>query len=351
MIFMKKIKELQGYMGKKNLDFALIVNSKIKDPNFLYFSGYKADYSYLLIPKKGKPELLISEMDYEIAKEYSKIRNIKKFSRGKELRDYIQKKLKNKKVGINYSVVTLNSAKRLKRFCKLKDISSFLLEIREVKTDEEIKNIKKACGISSKIINGCLKNFRKFKTEKDVESFLIKETEKNNCELAFHPVVASGFGASIPHYRARKVKLRKGFCVIDFGVIYKNYLSDITRTVYIGKPTEKEINLYYNVLWLQEEAIKQLKPGLKVKRVDSYVRERLKNFIHGLGHGVGIEIHEFPNLSDESKDVLKKNMVFTIEPGTYKAKKYGIRIEDTILLKDKAEILTKVDKKLKLFKF
>lgn len=118
--------------------------------------------------------------------------------------------------------------------------------------------------------------------------------------------------------------------------------------MYIGNPSEKEINLYYNVLWLQEEAIKQLKPNLKVKEIDSYVRERLKGFIHGLGHGVGVEIHEFPNLSEESNDILKKNMVFTIEPGTYKERKYGIRIEDTVLLKDKAEILTKVDKKLKV---
>jgi len=345
---MNKIKELQGHLKKKKIDYALIANSKIEDSNFLYFSGYKADYSYLLIPKKGKPELLISEMEYEIAKEHSKIRNIKKFSRGKELREYFQKKIKNKVVGVNYDIITLNSAKRLRKYCRLKDINSFLLKLREVKTDEEIKNIRKACDISSKIINKCLKNFKKFKTEKDVENFLIKETDKNNCALAFHPVVASGFGASIPHYRARKVILRKGFCVIDFGVKYKNYCSDITRTVYIGKPTKKEINLYYGVLWLQEETIKKLKPGAKVKKLDSYVRERLKDFIHGLGHGVGIEIHESPNISDESKDVLKKNMVFTIEPGTYKGKKYGIRIEDTILLKDKPKILTKVDKKLRI---
>ena len=316
----------------------------------MYFVGYKADYSYLLIPKKGKPELLISEMDYEVAKENSKIKNITKFSRGKELRDYMKKKLNKKVVGINYEIITLNSAKRLRKLCKLKDISLFLLKLREVKTDEEIKNIKKACSISSKIINKCLKNFKQFKTEKDIENFLINETERNNCTLAFHPVVASGFGASIPHYKAKKVKLRKGFCVIDFGVVYKNYNSDITRTLYIGKPTKKDINLYYHVLWLQEEAIKRLKPGLKVKKVDSYVRERLKDFIHGLGHGVGIEIHEFPNLTNESKDILKKDMIFTVEPGTYKVKKYGIRIEDTVLLKNKAEILTNVDKELKVIK-
>ncbi len=345
---MKKIKQLQKHLRDKRIDFALMVNSKTKDPNFLYFAGYKADYSYLLIPKKGKPELLISEMDYEIAKENSKIRKIKRFSRGKKLRDYLKKKLNKKIVGINYEHVTLNSAKKIRKFCKIRDISKFLLELREVKTKDEIKKIKRACKISSKIMKKCIKNFKRFKTEKDVEEFLIKETKKNNCKLAFHPVVASGYGASIPHYRARKVKVRNGFCVIDFGIKYKEYNSDMTRTVYIGKPSEKEINLYYNVLWLQEEAIKRLNPNKKVKKIDSYIRNRLKGLIHGLGHGVGIEIHELPNLTEESKDVLKKNMVFTIEPGTYKTKKYGIRIEDTVLLKEKAEVLTKVKKELKI---
>ncbi len=347
---MKKIKQLQKHLRDKKIDFSLIINSGIKDPNFLYLAGYEADYSYLLIPKKGNPELLISEMDYEIAKENSKINKIKRFSRGKELRDYLKKKIENKKVGVNYNIVTLNSAKRLRKYCKLRDICKVLVELREIKNKDEIKKIRKACKISSKIMEKCIKRFKRFKTEKDVEEFLIKETKKNKCELAFHPVVASGYGASIPHYRARKNKIRKGFCVIDFGVRYKNYNSDMTRTIYVGKPSEKEINIYYNVLWLQEEAIKSLRPKIKVKKVDSYVRNRLKEFIHGLGHGVGIEIHELPNLTEDSKDVLKKNMVFTIEPGTYKTKKYGIRIEDTVLLKDKAEILTKVNKELRIIK-
>jgi len=341
-----RIKKVQEYLRNKNIDFGLIINSKIKDPNFLYFAGYEADYSYLLIPKKGKPELLISEMDYEVAKENSKINKIKRFSRGKELRDYLKKKIENRKVGINYDVITLNSAKQLRKFCKLRDISKLFLELRRIKDKDEIKKIRKACKISSKIMEKCIKRFKRFKTEKDVEDFLIKETKRNKCELAFNPVVASGYGASIPHYRAKKNKIRKGFCVIDFGVKYKDYNSDMTRTIYVGKPSEKEVNLYNNILEIQKKCINMAKPGIKTKRIDIYARKSLKGFIHGLGHGVGVEIHELPNLTEDSKDVLKKDMVFTIEPGTYKTKKYGIRIEDTVLLKDKAEVLTNVDKEL-----
>ncbi len=344
---MNKIKELQGYLKKKKKDYALIFNSYNKDINFVYFTDFNVEVSYLLIPKKGSPELLTFDMEYERAKKESKIKKMKKFSRGKEIKEYFQKKIKNKVVGINYDNVSLSSAKRLRKYCKIKDISKKLLELRAIKTNDEIKKIKKSCSIASSILKDCIKRFRRFKTELDVKEFLEKETMKKKCKMGF-AIVASGSNAAMPHYNARNVKLKKGFCIIDFGVIYKNYCSDITRTLYIGKPTEKEIGIYNHVLKIQEECIRMAKRGVKVKKIDSFARKNLKDFIHGLGHGVGIEIHESPNISDESRDVLKKNMVFTIEPGTYKAKKYGIRIEDTVLLKDKAEILTKVDKKLKI---
>jgi len=343
----RKIKELQEYLKKKKIDSALIFNYCTNDPNFLYFCGVDIGASYLLIPKKGPAELLINETEYERAKKESRIRKIKKFSRGKEIKEYFQKKIKNKVVGVNYEKVTLGSAKRLRKYCKIKDISRELIRIRSIKTEEEIKKIKKSCSIASNIIKTCIKNFKKFKTETDVKEFLEKEALKRKCKVDF-AIVASGINASMPHYNACNVNLKKGFCVIDFGVIYKNYCSDITRTLYIGKPSKKEVEVYNKVLKIQEECIRKVKQGLKAKNLDSFARKKLKGFIHSLGHGVGIEIHEYPNISDESKDILKKNMVFTIEPGTYKAKRYGIRIEDTILLKDKAEILTKVDKKLKI---
>lgn len=343
----EKIKELQKYLRKKKIDYALIINYHNIDPNFLYFSNFEAGACYLLISRKGPGELLMNETEYERAKKESKIKKIKKFSRGEEIKGYFQKKIKNKVVGINYDNVSLSSAKRLRKHCKIKDISKKLLELRAIKTNDEIKKIKKSCSIASSILKDCIKNFKRFKTELDVKEFLEKETMKKKCKMGF-AIVASGPNAAIPHYNAKNVKLKKGFCIIDFGVIYKDYCSDITRTLYIGKPTEKEMEIYNKVLELQEKSIKMLKPDVKVKKIDLFVRKNLKKFIHGLGHGVGIEIHESPNISDESKDVLKKNMVFTIEPGTYKAKKYGIRIEDTVLLKDKAKILTKVDKKLRI---
>ena len=131
---------------------------------------------------------------------------------------------------------------------------------------------------------------------------------------------------------------------MDLGVKHKNYCSDITRTVYLGKPSKKEKDDYNKVLKLQEELIKSKE--LDAKKLDSKARKILgKDFIHGLGHGIGIEIHEKPLLTQKTKDKLKNNMVFTIEPGLYK--KQGIRIEDDILIKNNKKIqLTKTRKNL-----
>ena len=112
------------------------------------------------------------------------------------------------------------------------------------KSEKEIKIIKKSCTIASGILKKCINNFSKFSTEKDVETFLHTETIKNGCELAFPTIVASGKGGSMPHYEPKNVKLRKGFCVIDFGVKYEGYCSDITRTIYLGKPSVQEKKIY-----------------------------------------------------------------------------------------------------------
>ena len=138
--------------------------------------------------------------------------------------------------------------------------------------------------------------------------------------------------------------------MIDFGVRYEGYCCDETRTIYLGKPNKKDIELYNLILKIQETAIKNLKLGIECskfskKHVDLFKGYR-KYFIHALGHGVGKRIHQGPRISEKSKDNFEKNTIIAIEPGLYFKNKYGIRIEDTILIKDKPIILTKTGKKL-----
>ena len=213
---------------------------------------------------------------------------------------------------------------------------------------KEIKNTKKACEITDKIFKECFDNIKNFKTEKKIYNFLLKKTRENKCKPAYKPIVANNNW--IIHPKPRKYKLKEGFLLIDFGVKYKGYCCDETRTIYLGKPYKKDIELYNLILKIQETAIKNLKLGIECskfskKHVDLFKGYR-KYFIHALGHGVGKRIHQGPRISEKSKDNFEKNTIIAIEPGLYFKNKYGIRIEDTILIKDKPIILTKTGKKL-----
>lgn len=227
-------------------------------------------------------------------------------------------------------------------------IYNSLLSMAKIKTKEEIKNIKKACRITDSIFKKMMKNFN-FKNESDIAGFIKKEIKKRELRQSFKPIVASGKSASNPHYQENNKKLSRGFCVIDFGVKYSGYCSDMTRTVFIGKPTKKERQIYNMILKSQTSAIKKLKPGVSCKTIANEARKHLKRYnkkmIHSTGHGLGKRIHEKPYISIKSNENLDKGMVFTIEPGIY-LKNYGIRIEDTILLKQKPVILTKSEKRL-----
>ena len=348
---MTKIKELQKILSKKGIDFAVFY---WEDPNIRYFSNYTG-YGCMTIPKNKSAFLAVPKMEYEKARKMSSVKVIS-WNKNKKLFQLINDKLKSnsrfkaKKIGINESNLVYGVFKALKKQFKARitDISSDCLGIRQIKTDKEIWLYKKACKLNDKILMNCFRNFKSFRTEHDVVRFLDYESKKYGCELAFSTIVASGKNGSIPHYEPKNVKLNKGFCVIDFGIKYKNYCCDITRTIYIGNPSKKELFDYELVLKTQENIIKLLKIGKKCSEIYSIANKALgKKFIHGLGHGVGVEIHESPNLKPHNENKLQENMIFTVEPGIYLPGKYGIRIEDDVLLTKKgAVVLTKTPKHL-----
>ena len=352
-----KINELKSILYKKNYDFALFYNpdSMRFNANMFYFSGYNGLGS-LIIPKNKAPFFIVPEMEFERAKKsmVKKVYLMEKKKFFESIYKVLKKnKLKSRNVAIDKDNFTLNSYKNLKRHfkkIKAKDISLDCSKLREIKTEKEIKLIKKSCSYADKIIQKVIKNFKDSKTESQAAAFLEYEAKKKGLELAFPPIVASGSNGSVPHHEPSNVKIKKGFCVIDFGVKYKGYCSDITRTIHIGKLINKEKEIYNFLLKIQKNAINQIKNNKKCSELYGFVNENLgeykKYLIHGLGHGIGVEIHELPNLTLNSKDKIKNNMVFTIEPGVYFSKRFGIRIEDTILFKNKPIILTKTSKDL-----
>lgn len=350
-----KINELKGILEKRKLDFALLYNpdSTKTSPNMFYFSGYNG-LGALIVPKKQRSFLIAPKMELEKAKQSG----ITSYSMEKKrffesIYSVIRKnKIKSKKIAIDSNNFTLNQYKYFKKQfkTKTKDISLDCLKLRQIKTNKEIQITKKSCNYASSILNKTLNIFKDFKTESEIAAFLEYETKKLGLKIAFEPVVASGSNGSMPHYEPRNIKLKKGFCVVDFGVKHKGYCSDISRTVYLGKISKKEKEIYNFLLNIQKDTINNIKIndrcGKIYEKCVKDMKDCSKYFIHGLGHGVGVEIHELPNISSNSKDKIMEKMVFTIEPGIYMPKRFGIRIEDTVLMKKKPYVLTKVTKDL-----
>ena len=212
-------------------------------------------------------------------------------------------------------------------------VNNFIIKIREVKDREEIKKIQKACTITDQCLTAIVKTIKIDMTEKEIAFRLEMWLKKHGHDLSFDPIVAVNQNSAIPHYATKaghgKVK-KQSVVLIDFGAKYEDYQSDITRMVLINPSTEM-INTYNKLRQLQEETIAQIRIGQPAKKLDEFSRQH-HSFAHSLGHGVGLEIHEYPKLSSQSADIIRPGQVFTVEPGIYLPRKYGMRVEDTVTI-------------------
>ncbi len=334
-------------MKKRKLDAAIFYNLETgkENPTLRYLANYPG-YGFLVIPKSQKPFLIIPSLDIE----YAKKSGMKFYMWKKSAFDMIKSKLgKLKTVCIEEKKFSIFTKKQLmKRFknLKLKDVAEIVDDLRKIKTSEEMKTIKKAVKMTDNLMQECIRNFLKFKSEIDAVNFMKKRMIDLNAEPSFELIVASGKNPASPHHIPDNKPLKKGFCVIDIGIRYKGYCTDMTRTIYLGKPSQKEIELYNLVLDVQEKAIADCTLKSTFEQVEKNSRKNLgkysKYFIHSLGHSLGIEIHE----KLDFKKKFEKKMLFTIEPGIYIPNKLGIRIEDMILMQEKPVVLTKTTKEL-----
>lgn len=208
--------------------------------------------------------------------------------------------------------------------------------IRMHKDDEELSKIETSYRIIESAIVKSLEVIKEGVTELDVKSEIVYRIRREGAEGdSFDHIVVFGKKTSIPHARSGKEKLQKGDVIlIDAGARYEGYCSDITRCFFFGKPEDEVIKAYRALLSAKRKAEELLCENVPLRKVDAEARKELSrwgfgdNFTHGLGHGLGLEIHERPNLSPLSKDRLEDGMVFTIEPGVYFKGRFGLRIED-----------------------
>ena len=241
---------------------------------------------------------------------------------------------------------------------KLVNVDEPLKQAMSVKNDWELENIQKACEIAEDAFNALLPQIQEGMTETEVAALIEYEMRKRGAQgLAFETIVAFGAHAAVPHHETGLTKLAFGDeILIDFGCRVNGYCSDITRTFLFGDDGKHEEfkKAYAAVLTAHNLVKENLKSGMTGKEGDAIAREYLKSqglgelFTHSLGHGIGLNVHEAPAVSPRSDAVLKDNMVFSDEPGVYKAGEFGIRIEDTITLKDGKvmSFMSKTDREL-----
>ncbi|MFA4993426.1 MAG: aminopeptidase P family protein [Candidatus Omnitrophota bacterium] len=345
-----RLKSIYSQLKQKRLDGLLVS----LPANISYLTEFLSRDSYLLVSEKGNIYFTDSRYTEEAGASLSD--NIKL----KQCNGSVFKQIAETSLGLGLKKLGFEERNlAYAEFAKIKEHANGCFELipthsivedkRQVKDLQEVKKLKQAARITGL----ALEHIKKFLVPGVKEIEVAAEFERfiryHGCaDSAFDIIVASGPNSSQPHHLSGQRRLRDNELVlIDLGVDYRGYKSDLTRVLFLGKIIVLVRKVYDTVLKAQELAIKRIRPGAEMAAIDKVAREYIaskgygKYFTHNLGHGLGLEIHEDPRISGNEASSVKPGMVFTIEPGVYLAGKFGIRIEDMILVTDKGcEVLS-----------
>lgn len=313
--------------------------------NLRYFSGFSGGEGVCLIGRDFK--YLFVDSRYTIAAK-SEVSNftVIEFGGGMFL-DEIKSKIDKNSIKVlafedrNITVSTYNRYKEKLTGIEFVGVSEELADLRMIKTEEELSFLRQAEKIGDTAFTRVLPMIKVGVTECEIAAELEHQMRKCGAEgTSFETIVVSGAKSGMPHGKPDNKKLDRGdFVTMDFGCIYRGYCSDMTRTVIMDSASEEQMRIYNTVLKAQRSGLESIRAGIKGCDADFAARNVIKDdgygefFGHSLGHGVGLLIHELPNLSPMSQTVLKENMVVTCEPGIYIEGLGGVRIEDMVVVK------------------
>lgn len=344
----KRIGKLKVELVKRGLDAFLTIQ------NTRYLAGTTAAKA-VIVPASGAPVLICSRLELDQAKRESWIRDVRAFSRWRApLRprervsfcDPLQliadclRELGTRAVG--YDQGRRESVRKLRaaHAASYRELPELMLELRKIKSKEEVTLLQRAAKMAMKGMRCAAESVAVDRTELEVAAEAEREMRIAGSEgTPFPMIVASGRNSWLPHASATRKRLKRGeLLVIDLGATCEGYASDMTRTFALS-PTRKQLKLIEIVKRAQTSGIARVRDGMKAREVDRAARDVIsrsgyaKFCPHGMGHGVGMEIHEPPGLAPDSKDILREGMVITVEPGIYVPRVGGARWEDMALVK------------------
>ncbi len=350
----ERLSRLRRIVKEEALDSVLISAA----PTIAYLTGYHGfsvvERDGYLLATQNKAYLFTSGLYRDAVQDIAGIAVIETTIKSPFLENLktILKKDRIKTAGYEANFLSVAEYHRLSPlFEKMANLP--LRTLREIKSSDEINTIQHACSLGLAALVETLPHAQPGISEQKLAGTLEIAIKQMGANLSFPTIIAFGKNSAVPHHLTGETKLGKqDVVVLDFGVLYKGYCSDISRTIFVGTPTKVQQKAYNAVLEAQTRAVSFIRQQLKLKRpvsakeTDKIARDYIlsqgfPSIPHSLGHGIGIEVHESPTLSPVSRDLLTNGMVFSIEPGIYLAGKFGIRIEDLFAIeKNKLRQLT-----------
>ncbi|OUQ86140.1 peptidase M24 family protein [Brevibacillus brevis] len=359
-LFQERISKLHTFLTEQELNAVLITSPK----HVYYLTGFFTDpherFIGLVIPAEGKPSLIVPALDREAAAEASFVQDIHTHTDIQNPYEILKQVLPANlaKLGIEKSHMTVERYEALGQVVLASsyvDVEEPLREMRLIKSADEVDRLKHAVQLVEDSLRETLKKVKTGMTETEIVAELEFQMKRLGAEgPSFTSMVLAGEKSALPHGKPGTRQVQEGdLLLFDIGVAANGYVSDITRTFAVGEISAQLQEIYETVLAANEAAIAEIRPGVTFAHLDKTARDVItakgygEYFMHRLGHGLGMDVHEYPSVHSQNQEVLRPGMVFTIEPGIYLPGVGGVRIEDDVLVTETGvEILTQFPKKL-----
>lgn len=361
-VYQSRQKQILQYIQQTQSEAILLMVPK----NIYYFTGFLSEpherfFALHIDSQTGKSILFVPSLDMDAAQAEAVVDEIIPVSDVENPYE-IFKQCIGKVPGrfaLEKSYMTISQLEQFNQQIptfSYEDIETYIWQMRANKSENEIAKIKQAIAISEQALQYTWDQIKIGMTELEVKAELeYQMTILGADAIAFETIVLSGKRAALPHGSAGDTKINRGdFLLFDFGVTKDGYHSDLTRTCIVGEGTEEQIKIYNTVREANERAIQTVKTGTKLQMIDKVARLFIeeqgygKYFTHRIGHGLGLDVHEYPSIHSNNEELIQEGLLFTIEPGIYVPEIGGVRIEDDIYITSdgKVEVLSSFTKEL-----
>jgi Xaa-Pro aminopeptidase len=346
-LFIERLAELKKIGRKAGLD-AFFVNS---ETNMRYLAGLSVSaierFAGIIIPIEDKtPTVIVPRLEEQKVKEQSVFKDIRSYDDSESPAPLLKRAISD--AGLEKPVFGFEEMLPFRFYrmlvkcspkMRVKEVSTLFSQLRRVKSQDELKKMEKAANILALCIKTGIDSIKPGVTKAGISFEIEKTIRERGGEGVPFCIILSGSNSAMPHGNtsSRKVK-EKDVVLMDVGAIYEGYYADLTRTVFVGEVTKKQKEVYGIVAKAQEAAIEAVRPNVRAEQVDGAARKTIEDaeygdyFTHRTGHGLGLEVHEEPYITKGNKTVLQPGMTFTIEPGIYLPSKFGVRIEDDVVV-------------------